>query len=250
MNKTEAAQFRNRWTPDRVEPLRRVLSIDASEWPKEPVSLEGLGIPILRRTDREYLDLRGFPLALVRRLHQSNVDFSYAKSPQNEYGAIEEMDIRGCELTDCNFDFVQTIHHMQGLYTRCSFTDARMREAYLCATFDSCSFDGATLTGAKFYGATFIKCSFRRTNLKKAAMGLVTFDHCVFTDALFGGGSIMGTRFLGCNLAHVDIADAFRDEDTLFDLNCDLSGIRFKETRRIFGDEFEVGPPPVIRKAS
>jgi uncharacterized protein YjbI with pentapeptide repeats len=252
MNKAEIALLRSRWTPERIAPLRAVLppDDDPMKWPARPVTLADRDIPILRVGEQDYLDLRGYPIARAMNLNLSHADFSYAKSPDNRYGCDVLILLTGCDLTDCRFDHVQSFHRLDGRFTRCSFTHTRMRQAHFLATFDSCNFDAANLTSSSLHGARFVNCSFRGANFKHADVGSAVFDRCVLTGALFGRGGILGTRFLGCNLAGVDLADAFRNERTLFDQDCDLTGIRFQERVRLYGEDMDVGPPPVRRAAN
>jgi hypothetical protein len=83
--------------------------------------------------------------------------------------------------------------------------------------------------------------------LLKAELGGVTFDQCDFREARFGRGAILGTKFLGCNLSNVDLADAFRDEETLFDDACILDGLKYAMTVKLFGELMDVGPAPAKR---
>jgi uncharacterized protein YjbI with pentapeptide repeats len=199
------------------------------------------------RDGRTYVDLRGFPLAILVNLHDSGIDFAGAKSPQNEHGL--EIGIRTDDvvLTDCLFDEAQTIESVHGSFTACTFRRARMREAYLTASFDTCVFDGANLRSARFWHSTIRQCSFRSVDLLKAEMGGVTFERCDFRGARFGSGSIRGTKFLGCDLTGVDLADAFRDEETLFDDACIMDGLRYAMKTKVFGDVMDVGPAPAKR---
>jgi uncharacterized protein YjbI with pentapeptide repeats len=150
-------------------------------------------------------------------------------------------------LAESLFDDAQTIKSLRGAYTNCSFRRARMLEAYLTARFDGCTFEGANLRAARFAHSSFQDCCFRDVDLLKAASGGVTFERCDFRGARFGGGDILGTKFLGCDLSGVDLADAFRDEQTLFDPGCSLDGLRYVMTKRMFDESFDVGPAPTKR---
>jgi uncharacterized protein YjbI with pentapeptide repeats len=217
------------------------------DWPNAPFRLSRDRFAAIKHANGDYLDLRGFPLAVLFNLHDARIDFSGAKSPKNEHGVDVGIRTDEIDLSDCLFDNAQTIASLRGTFADCSFARARMREAYLTAPFVNCIFDGVNLRSARCYHSTFKNCSFRGADLLKAELGGVTFDHCDLCEARFGRGAILGTKFLGCNLSGVDLMDAFRDEETLFDNDCNIDGLKYAMTVKLFGEEMDVGPAPTKR---
>lgn len=241
--------LRARWDDDRVARLRALLPMDPypPTWPKVVFALPRGKFETIAHGSREYLDLRGFPLSIVFNLHDAGIDFSGAKSPKNDCDVDTGIRLDAVMLSDCLFDDVQTLQSVYGSYRNCSFRRARMREANVTAAFEGCVFDETNLRAARFYGSTFKNCSFRGADLLHGQMGGLTFERCDFREARFGRGAILGTKFLGCNLAGVDLADAMRDEETLFDSNCNLDGLRYAISFKFFGETMDVGPAPVKR---
>jgi Pentapeptide repeats (9 copies) len=242
-------QLISRWTDAEIIPLRRYLPLEGMPRIGPTIVIPRNLCGTIERDGRCYVDLRGFPLAKVAYVIDSGIDFSFAKSPKTEYGVDAEIRLTLSELSDRLFDDAKTFQHVDGTYKRCSFLRARMREAGVGARFEACLFDEANLRGAKCDGSSFVDCSFRNADLLKSGLGRVTFERCDFRGARLGGGAILGTRFLGCNLEGVDLGDSFRDEATLFDLECNLEGVRYADVRKLFGQAMKVGPAPVKRAA-
>ncbi|MSU79628.1 MAG: pentapeptide repeat-containing protein [Gemmataceae bacterium] len=242
MKQISTKQLRTRWKDSEIEPLRTFLP--ASDFPMA----KGLSLSIPRdltgtieHEAGQYVDIRGFPLGSVAFIHDQDLDFSFAKSPEESHNGIEFIE---CRLKNCLFENVQNVGKILGALVRCSFTGARMEKVFITAEFDDCSFEGANIRNARCYDSKFRRCSFQNANLIKAEFGGATFDHCDFRGAQFGSGAVLECRIIGCNLADVDLADTMRDEKTFYDLGCELDGLRCVPSRRIYGYDTDMGPPP------
>jgi len=252
----EITRLRSRWTPERVSTLRKLLPEDPfpGAWPKPPVTIPSLGLRTITHAGKEFLDLRGFPLAVLVRVQQSLLDFSFSKSPHNQHDVDVEIIVRECRLEDCRFLGVQTFQQVAGVFLRCNFSFARFREAQLYGSaFTDCAFEEADLRGAHMKTARgtiqsnadvsrfFSHCSFRKANLRKADFSGSILEDCDFRESLWGKSNLMRTTFINCDFRGVDLADSWRDERTRFD-SCLVEGLTFKSHTRLFGQTFPVGP--------
>ena len=245
MKKISTKQLRLRWTDEKIERMRTILP--ESGFPK--VQGSSLSIPrdlvgTIEHDGRQYVDLRGFPLGTVAFIHDQDLDFSFAKSPEEAHYGIFLWE---CDLTGCMFESAQNVGKIIGTLTKCSFTAARMEKVFIKAKIDDCNFEDAKLRNGRCYDSVFRRCTFRNANLVKAEFGRVTFENCDFRGAKFGIGAILECRFVGCNLSDVDLADTMRDEETFYDLGCQLDGLRCVSSRRIYGFDTDMGPPPQKR---
>jgi Pentapeptide repeats (9 copies) len=199
------------------------------------VGLAAIGLPAAADVEDGYTDLRGFPLHKMSDVIAGQLDFSYAKSPDNEHGMDSLAFLVECHLQHCRFCGAGKFHGIHGEFVDCDFSRIQARGVAMTGRFVDCSFSRADLTSAAAPNTFFRRCRFHSTKLTRVHFGGCVFEECDFRETKWSFGSVCGANFRACDLTNVDFEDAVRDEATLFDHKCKTDGMRFDDEVTVYG---------------
>lgn len=123
-------------------------------------------------------DFRGFPASIIASVKIESADFSQCRSPDNEFGVDEGINLTNVHCTDVRFDRSRVFHRIGGTFRRCSFLRIGTDRCIVTGTFEECDFTGTSFRNAHL-SANFIRCHFENCNLNLASWGS-SFEACSF----------------------------------------------------------------------
>ena len=163
------------WPDDEVNSIRSVVI------PKKSLIRDRVPLPESPSgtLDDGRSDFRGFPLSTMASVNIDSANFSFCRSPINEYGVDQLIMLTNVQCNNVIFDRSRVFHRIDGNFSRCSFQKIGTSQSSLVGTFSECDFTGTSFRNAHFV-ANFRNCNFSNCNLNLASWGS-SFEECSFT---------------------------------------------------------------------
>ena len=203
-------KLRERWKKEDINYLSTIFRSPGKNQPMRTFPFDEMKERYGTFEDR--IDFRGFPLHQFVEYQAENIDFSFAKSPDNPYGMDSLLFLHSCILTNCYFKKVAVIHNFSGTIIDCDFTGAKFNKGGTSGQYHRCCFDNCNFSYGILGGDLFEQCTFRKTNFRGATFSPDRLLCCVFEDCTFTNSGYAGEDLNNLNTEDLDIRFTLKGE--------------------------------------